>query len=71
MPVVRNVLWEGSATYTIPVNPYEAQKVGVGNYINAYFDFDLVQSMQDYQVDIRHGEGRPTPSGDCRNGGAI
>ena len=69
-PVVRNVLWEGSATYTITNNPYENQGIGVGNAINAYFDFNLMQSMADYQIDIRHGEGRPIPGGICQNGGA-
>lgn len=70
-PVVRNVLWQGTATYTIPVNPYEKAGIGVGNYINAYFDFDLVDEMAQYDINIRSGEGRAALSGTCVNGGAA
>jgi len=66
--VVRNVLWEGIAVYTIPTsnNPYTAENIGVGNYINAYFEFQLNGGNFNYDINLRSGEGRTQGGGSCQ-----
>ncbi len=65
--VVRNVLWEGTAVYTIPDtnNPYKTKNLAIGKSISAFFNYNLNGGNFQYNIDLRHGEGRTQRTGNC------
>ena len=65
--VVRNVLAEWTANYSIPEanNPYTALGLAIGTYISAYFEVDLNTGMFNYKINLRQGEGRTQGPGGC------
>ena len=63
-PLVTNVLWEGNASYVWNQDPYADKGISMGRYLDAYFDFNLNGGVFQYDIDLRHGEGR-TGLGAC------
>ncbi len=64
---VRNVLWEGLATYNIPStnDPYTPNGLAIGKYLNCYFEFQLNGGLFNYDINLRAGDGRTQRGGNC------
>ena len=65
---VRNVLAEIVATCNIPDSndPYLAQGLGVGRYINAYLNFNLNAGLFNYNINLKSGQGQSNSDGNCQ-----
>lgn len=64
-PVVVNVLWEGSATYSIPDgnNPYLLNGMQVGYLFDVFLSFNLNGPMSGWDINLRAGSSGRSPSG--------
>jgi hypothetical protein len=67
--LVTNVVWEGTATYTVPqTNPYTEKGIGVGSFLFPSFTFELNGGLFQYAVDLSAGTpgpGSTIPTGSC------
>lgn len=63
-PLVKNILWEGNASYVWDADPYATRGLSMGRYISPSFQFDLSSGMFQYDINLRTGEGR-TGLGSC------
>ncbi len=63
-PLTRQLVWEGEAIYTIEDsdNPYLAQGLQVGYFMDCYFNIDLMAPMTAYRVDISQDTYQPESS---------
>jgi hypothetical protein len=61
IPLTRQLVWEGEATYTIEDadNPYLEKGLQVGHFMDCYFNFDLMSPMTAYKVDITEDTYKP------------
>jgi len=61
IPLTRQLIWEGEATYTIKDsdNPYLQDGLQVGYFMDCYFNFDLMAPMTAYRVDISEDTYKP------------
>jgi hypothetical protein len=53
IPRTRQIVWQGEATFAVNADPYRDNlNVGLGRLIDAYMEFNLVEPISSYNIDI-------------------